>query len=75
MRHNSPVDINSFTINLNTFREHRVIGNFVFVVQRTDCPNYRLTVIDQYGQVEIIFRFQRPLIRDYRISVDYRRVQ
>lgn len=59
----------------HTFRKLRMIRNFTFVVQRPDRPDYRLAPIGQYGQVEVIFRLQRPLVRDYRVSVDNCRVQ
>lgn len=59
----------------HTFRIFRMIRNFTLIVQRPDRPDYRLAPVGQYGQVEVIFRLQRSLVRDNRVSVDNCRVQ
>lgn len=52
-----------------------VEGDLVALIQRTQTPNDRLTLVRVNGQVQGIGSLQRSLVRDDRVSVYHRCVQ
>lgn len=50
-------------------------GDLVALIQRTQTPNDRLTLVRVNGQVQGIGSLQRSLVRDDRVSVYHRCVQ